>query len=198
MSAIRFRKPTDGATRDTLCVARGCQGSAVFNRDRPQSAAGTGSLARVRGLAHRRGVPGHREGARRLRLPSCPGRPGRPQPAEDRTWLAWAARPPLVRSGAAGSDRPGQLGPGLAQPERRSVGRQRQRAAARPGPSLVDDPHRQRGTRTDSAWAGTGLVPRREGQERRQRGREVRPKGEQALSTILARQRGVGGEGEPA
>ena len=34
-------------------------------------------LARVRGLAHRRGVPGQREGARRLRQPS--------------PWVAWPA-----------------------------------------------------------------------------------------------------------
>ena len=148
-SRLTVRPVTRSAWR---AVAKGGVGGTACNRDRVALArvAGGGSstgppapgsrdrrcLARVRGLAHhRRGVPGHRGGARRLRQPP--------------PWAAWpaaacggsdtaglGARLPLVRSGAAGSDRPGQLVPCLARPERGAGGEQRQRAAARPTESF--------------------------------------------------------------
>ena len=74
----------------------------VFDRDWPHGAAVTrsawrGCVAWPIGLV----CPDSGRAHDASRLPSCPGRPGRPQPAEDRTRLAWAARPPLVRSEGA-------------------------------------------------------------------------------------------------
>ena len=81
---------------------------------------------------------------------------GRTTPEDCRTALGGLAGRSLRR---IGHDRPGQLGhrwSGLGAATEGGSGQQRaecprQRAAARPGPSLAADPHRQRGTRTDSA-----------------------------------------------
>ena len=115
--ADHFRQPTGRATRDTLCVARGCQRrrclqpgqAAVGSRDRV-------ALARVRGLAHRRGVPGHREGARRLKTAELP-------------WAGWLA------AACGGADMGGLGSSATAGPERIGGERPAQPARALPGPA---------------------------------------------------------------
>ena len=150
--------------RDRLCLAhvagRGLQPGlgAVGSRD-------TLGVARVRGLAHRRGVPGQREGARRLKTAELPwaGWPAAACGGADMAGLDSSATAGPERIGGERPARPARALPGPAgargggwaateggsgQPR---AERPRQRAAARPGPSLAGDPHRQRGNRTDSA-----------------------------------------------
>ena len=147
--------------RDRLCLehvaGRGLQPglAACGSRD-------TLGVARVRGLAHRRGVPGHREGARRLKTAELP-------------WAAWPAAAcggsdmgGLGSSATAGPERGGGERP--ARPARalpgpagaRGGGGQRQRAAAGNRGRNAPDRGRQRGqglhwpmTRTDRG----GTVP---------------------------------------